>query len=370
MSCFELTSESSKSLARTGVLHTAHGKLETPFFMPVATKGAVKFVSHLELESMGVNCLISNAFINYLKPGVNHIKEAGGLHKFFGWNHSLFTDSGGFQLLSEDFVEHVTDKGVFFRNPFDKSVHLVTPEIAIKIENDLGADVAMCLDHVLHFGKNRLDYFDAMLRTTEWALRCKEAHNNSNQLLFGITQGGTFLDLRKKSTIALESIGFDGLAFGGLCIGEDPKAMFDITEFSKKFVAKDRPIYLMGVGSPLEILGLVERGVDIFDSAYPTRMARHGKIFTRGGCVQINKSNYKSDFSSLDEKCDCFVCKSHSKSYLHHLYKTYEQNGLMLLSYHNTFFIANLIKEIRVAIKENRFEQYKSDFIKNYKSKR
>ena len=370
MSCFELTCESKSSLARTGVLSTVHNKLETPFFMPVATKGAVKFVSHPQLNEMNVDCLISNAFINYLKPGLEHIKKAGGLHNFFGWDKSLFTDSGGFQLLSEDFVDHVTDKGVFFRNPFDKSIHLITPENAVQIQNSLGSDVAMCLDHVLHFGKSRLDYFDAMVRTTEWALRCKEAHKNPNQLLFGITQGGTFLDLRKKSTIALEAMDFDGLAFGGLCIGEDPKTMYDVTEFSKKFVSKEKPIYLMGVGSPLEILNLVERGVDIFDSAYPTRMARHGKIFTHTGCVQINRSKYKEDFSSLDSECDCFVCKSHSKSYLHHLFKTYEQNGLMLLSYHNTFFIANLIKEIRAAIKENNFEKFKKEFEFNYKNKK
>ena len=367
MSCFEITKESSKSLARTGLLHTAYADLETPFFMPVATKGAVKFVSHKQLEEMKVDCLISNAFINYLNPGLDLIKSAGGIHKFFGWKKSLFTDSGGFQLLSEDFVDHVNDKGVYFRNPFDKSVHLITPERAIEIENTLGSDVAMCLDHVLHFGKTRLDYFDAMVRTAKWAKRCKESHKNPNQLLFGITQGGTFPDLRKKSTVALEAMDFDGLAFGGLCIGEDPKTLFDVTEFSKKFVSKNRPIYLMGVGSPLEILNLVERGVDIFDSAYPTRMARHGKIFTHKGCVQINRSKHKLDFSPLDSECDCFVCKSHSKAYLHHLFKTYEQNGLMLLSYHNTFFIADLIQKIRTSIKENNFESFKKDFEKKYK---
>lgn len=366
MPCFEIAQKSSSSAARAGVLHTAHGLLPTPFFMPVATKGAVKNISHPELAGMGVECFISNAFINYLKPGLPLIEKAGGIHKFFGWEKGIFTDSGGFQLLSKDFLDRVTEKGVYFRNPFDKSLHLISPEGAIRIENSLASDVAMCLDHVLPFGASRLAHFDAMVRTTEWALRCKNAHKNPRQLLFGITQGGTFLDLRKKSTIAMEAIGFDGLAIGGLCIGEDPNTMHKITEYSKKFIAEGRPIYLMGVGSPLEILNLVGRGVDIFDSAYPTRMARHGLIFTRRGQIRIDKSIHKESFAPLDKDCNCFVCKNHSRAYLHHLFKTYEQNGHMLLSFHNTFFIASLMNEIRTAIKENNFEEFKADFEKEY----
>jgi len=371
MSCFEISTKSSFSNARSGILSTHHKNLETPFFMPVATKGAVKFVTNPGLVGdMGVDCLIANAFVNYLKPGLELVKSAGGLHKFFGWSGALFTDSGGFQLLSETFVDHLTDKGVYFKNPFDKSVELVTPERAIEIQNSLGSDVAMCLDHLVHFGKSRLDYFDAMVRTTEWALRCKVAHSNPNQLLFGITQGGTYPDLRKKSAISIESIGFDGVAVGGLCIGEDPKSMYDMTEVTKSVISENLPVYLMGVGSPLEILNLVERGVDVFDSAYPTRMARHGLIFTHKGQIKIDKAIHKSSFVPLDSTCSCFVCKNHSRAYLHHLFKTYEQNGLMLLSYHNTFFIANLLKNIRTAIKENSFEKFKKDFECGYKDKK
>jgi queuine tRNA-ribosyltransferase len=353
--------------ARSGFLSTAHGKIETPFFMPVATKGAVKFVSHSDLKKMGISCLISNAFINYLMPGLSLIKKAGGIHKFSSWEGGMFTDSGGFQLLSEDFVEKVTDKGVYFRNPFDKSVELITPEKAIEIENSLGSDVAMCLDHVLHFGKTKKDYADAVTRTTAWAQRCKNAHSNSSQLLFGITQGGTFPDLRKKSTLALEKIGFDGLAFGGLCIGEDSSTMTKVTEYSKKFVAKERPIYLMGVGSPLEVLSLVNVGVDVFDSAFPTRMARHGRAFTHSGDILIPRSKHKESFKPLDAECDCFVCKNHSRAYLHHLSKGHEQNALMLLSYHNTYFMSKLLSDIRISIKENSFSKYKKDFEKKYK---
>jgi queuine tRNA-ribosyltransferase len=237
----------------------------------------------------------------------------------------------------------------------------------------LGSDVAMCLDHVVHFGKNKLDYFDAMVRTVEWAQRCKKAHDsnqnkmNSGQLLFGITQGGTFSDLRQKCTKVLEAMDFDGLAFGGLCIGECPNKMYSLASFSKKFVSPSRPIYLMGVGSPLELLNLVERGVDIFDSAYPTRMARHGLIFTSTGQIKIDKSLYKEDFSPLDSGCDCFVCRNHSRAYLHHLFKTYEQNGHLLLSFHNLYFIAKLMCQIRVSIKENNFEKFKKEFEEKYK---
>ncbi|MFA5357468.1 MAG: tRNA guanosine(34) transglycosylase Tgt [archaeon] len=366
MPCFEIVSESENSSTRAGILSTVHGKVETPFLMPVATKGAVKFISHPDLKKFEIDCIISNAFINYLKPGLETISKAGGLHKFISWDKSMFTDSGGFQLLSENFVHNVNDKGVYFRNPFDKSIELISPEKAIQIENTLGSDVAMCLDHLAPFGASRQEHIRALIRTIEWAQRCHSAHKNKNQLLFGITQGGTFLDLRKKAALAFDQMDFDGMAFGGLCIGEPASEMHKITSYSKKFVSKEKPIYLMGVGSPLEILELVSLGVDVFDSAYPTRMARHGKIFTHAGVLQIDRGACKHSFVPLDKNCECFVCKNHSRAYLHHLFKTHEQNGQMLLSYHNTFFMANLLKEIRLALKENRFEKYKLGFEKNY----
>jgi len=374
MSCFEITHRAHDCSARAGLLHTAHGAVETPFFMPVATKGAVKFVSHPQLKEMEIKCLISNAFINYLKPGLPTIQRAGGLHKFMSWDHALFTDSGGFQLVLEHFVHKISDKGVQFRNPFDKSLELVSPEKAIHIQNSLSSDVAMCLDHQPMFGKTRADYLDSQIRTIEWAERCKSAHlsnehkTNKHQLLFGITQGGLNVDLRIKGAQALNLIGFDGIALGGFGIGEAQGAMFPIISESKKFIPEEKPVYVMGIGSPLELLEAVSRGVDMFDSAYPTRMARHGLIFTHHGALQINKSIFREDFSSLDKECDCFVCKNHSRAYLHHLFKTYEQNGLMLLSYHNTFFIASLMKEIRAAIKEGSFEAFKKDFEKKYRS--
>ncbi len=375
MSCFEITHESKNSLARRGILHTPHGKVESPFFMPVATKGAVKFVTHEQMKEMEINCCISNAFINYLKPGLPLIHKAGGLHKFMGWDKALFTDSGGFQLILDHFVHEISDKGVSFRNPFDKSIELISPEKAIHIQNALGSDVAMCLDHQPRFGKSRADYLDSAIRTIEWGERCKKAHDTNlekttkGQLIFGIAQGGVHKDIRQKCALALHKIGFDAVALGGFGIGEAQNDMYSIIAAVKEVLPKDNFTYIMGIGSPLEILNCVENGADCFDSAYPTRMARHGLIFTSTGQIKIDRAIHKEDFSPIDKDCDCFVCKNHTRAYLHHLFKTYEQNGLMLLSYHNTYFIANLIKEIRISIKENRFEKFKKDFEQKYKFK-
>lgn len=374
--CFEIKCSSSKSLARSGVLHTAHVDVVTPFFMPVATKGAVKFVTHPQLQKeMNVECLISNAFINYLKPGLSLIEKAGGLHKFVSWDKALFTDSGGFQLILNQFIHKVTDKGVYFKNPFDKSIELVTPAKATLIQNSLGSDVAMCLDHQPLFGKSRVDYLDSAIRTIEWAQECKKAHEenegklNKKQLLFGIAQGGVHKDIRCKCALALHKVGFDAVALGGFGIGEAQVDMYSIIKEVKKVLPENNATYIMGIGSPIEILNAVENGADMFDSAYPTRMARHGLIFTHNGQIKIERAFHKDFFIPLDEECDCFVCKNYTRAYLHHLFKTHEQNGLMLLSYHNTYFITNLMKEIRVAINENRFEKFKSDFEKKYSKK-
>ena len=372
MKCFEITHSDNNSAARTGLLSTAHGKIQTPFFMPVATKGAVKLVSHEQLLKMNIDCLISNAFINYLKPGLPLIEKAGGIHKFMSWDKALFTDSGGFQLILEHFSPKISDKGVSMKNPFDKSRELITPEKAIEIQNMLGSDVAMVLDHQPLFGKSRVDYLDSTIRTIEWAKRCKKTHDknenktNPEQLLFGIAQGGNHADLRQKCALALRQIGFDGIALGGFGIGEAQSDMYRIIKSVKKVLPESNPTYVMGIGSPIEMINAIACGADMFDSAYPTRMARHGKIFTYNGTIQIDRGVHKTDFSPLDLECDCFVCKQHSRAYLHHLYKTYEQNGEMLLSYHNTYFMAKLIQNIRVAIAEQRFTTFKKEFETKY----
>ncbi len=372
MSCFEIKHKDSSCSARTGILKTAHGEIKTPFFMPVATKGAVKNILNSELKEMGFDCLISNAFINYLKPGLQVIEKAGGLHSFMSWDKALFTDSGGFQLILDHFSPRVTDKGVYLKNPFDKSQELITPEKAIEIQNVLGSDVAMCLDHQPLFGKNRNDYLDSAIRTIEWAQRCKNTHDssknktNSKQLIFGIAQGGNHADIRQNCALALTKIGFDGVALGGFGIGEAQEDMIRIIKAVKEVLPENNPTYVMGIGSPLEILSAIEQGADCFDSAYPTRMARHGKVFTSSGAIEIANAKNKEDFSSLDKECDCFVCKNHSRAYLHHLFKTYEQNAHILLSYHNIYFIQNLIKNSRKAIQENNFIKFKKEFEKDY----
>ncbi|MDD4250582.1 MAG: tRNA guanosine(34) transglycosylase Tgt [Candidatus ainarchaeum sp.] len=370
MSCFKVCFKSGG--ARTGRLSTAHGKINTPFFMPVATKGAVKNIIHSDLKKMGFECLISNAFINYLNPGLSLIDSAMGLHKFMSWDKALFTDSGGFQLILDHFSPKINDAGVSMINPFNKSRELISPEKSISIQNSLGSDVAMCLDHQPIFGKSRVDYLESTIRTIEWAKRCIVFHNsnenkiNPNQLLFGIVQGGNHIDLRKKCALALLQLGFDGVALGGFGIGEAQNDMFNIIKQTKKVLPENNCTYVMGIGSPLEILNCVSVGVDCFDSAYPTRMARHGLIFTSVGNIQIDKSINKNSFLPLDDSCDCFVCKTYSRAYLHHLFKTHEQNAHILLSYHNIYFIQNLIKNIRVSIKENNFNIFKKEFELKY----
>jgi queuine tRNA-ribosyltransferase len=372
MACFDIISKDFN--ARTGILKTAHGEIKSPFFMPVATKGAVKNILHSDLKKMNFDCIISNAFINYLKPGLPLIKKAGGFHKFISWDKSIFTDSGGFQLILDHFYPKITNKGVTMTNPFNKNRELISPEKSIEIQNILGSDVAMVLDHQPVFGKERKDYLESAIRTIEWGQRCYKYHKNnfekvnSKQLLFGIAQGGNYLDVRQKCAFALSKIGFDSIALGGFGIGEAQSDMCKIIKGVKKVLPENNCTYIMGIGSPLEILGAVENGADCFDSVYPTRMARHGLIFTSSGQIKIDKSIYKNNFSSIDTSCDCFVCKNYSLAYLHHLFKMHEQNAHILLSYHNIFFIQNLMKNIRISINENEFERFKKDF--EYKFKR
>jgi queuine tRNA-ribosyltransferase len=373
MACFDIVSESFN--ARTGVLKTAHGKIKSPFFMPVATKGAVKNITHSQLTDLDFECIISNAFINYLKPGLSIIKKAGGLHKFISWDKSIFTDSGGFQLILDYFFPKITNNGVTMTNPFNKSRELISPEKSIEIQNILGSDVAMVLDHQPVFGKERKDYLESAIRTIEWGQRCYNFHKNnsekinSKQLLFGIAQGGNHLDIRQKCAFALSKIGFDSIALGGFGIGEAQEDMCKIIKGVKKILPENNCTYIMGIGSPIEILGAVELGADCFDSAYPTRMARHGLIFTSSGQIKIDRSIYKNNFSSIDNSCDCFVCKNYSLAYLHHLFKTHEQNAHILLSYHNMHFIQNLMKNIRLSIKENNFNKFKKSFEKEFLGK-
>lgn len=361
--------------ARVGKLKTAHGYLETPFYMPVATKAGVKLVDSLALKEMKAECIISNSLVLYYTPGLDILKKAGKVHKFMNWNKGIFTDSGGFQTLNPYFNHKTNDKGAYFKNPSTGKTELITPEKAMEIQNAIGSDVAMVLDDVPHYGKSKKDNIEMLKRTHDWAKRCKVHHGeikgttNSKQLLFGIGQGGTYKDLRRKSIEYLESLNFDGLALGGLAIGEPTKSMFDMIKYSIRQMPKEKPRYLMGVGSPDDIIESIFRGVDCFDSTFPTMNARHGTLFTFNGKIKITNSKYKEDFKPIDEKCNCKICKNYTRAYIHHLMRSGQFLGMQLASYHNVYFMMDLIRKIKTAIKENRLTKYKKEFLKSWSDK-
>ncbi len=348
--------------ARTGMLKTAHGNLQTPFFMPVATKAAFKWVPLETIRGAGIECFISNGYLLSLRPGLEVLKKAGGLHKFMNWNKGIFTDSGGFQLLSDDFLIKIKEQGVVFRNPFDKNRELLTPEGCMELQGIIGSDVAMCLDDVPRLGSKIKRLEESTERTFEWAKRCSESHQSKKQMLFGITQGGTSKRLRKKSSEQIASLPFDGVALGGLCIGEGPAKMHEMVSLSTKILPNEKARYLMGVGSPADLLECISLGVDIFDSCFPTRVARHGMAFTKKGNITITRGSFKFDFKPLDKDCSCPVCKEHSRAYLHHLAKVKEENAKLLLSTHNIYFVAELIKGARKAIEEGTFTKFRRQF--------
>ncbi len=360
--------------ARTGVLKVGKRKAETPFFMPVATKGTVKFMSPMDLSQAGVQALISNAMILSFKPGVDFVKRMGGIHNFTRWNGIQFTDSGGFQMASPSLFISINDKAVNFHNPFTKQKIELTPEKNMEIQLDLGSDVAMCLDHMPHpVNHSKKMIADATRRTTLWAKRCKKHHDElkkkskSPQLLFGITQGGLDKKLRKQSCLDLNKINFDGFAIGGLGMGETKSQAYEVVDHSEQFLDPKKPRYLMGIGDPPDILEAISHGIDCLDSKFPTQNARHGAIFTSKGLLDLDKGKYKEDKRPLDENCSCFVCKTFSRAFLRHLWKLNEYTVNHYLSYHNIYFIQNMLKEVRIAIKKRRFNSYKKSFLKNYK---
>jgi queuine tRNA-ribosyltransferase len=307
--------------------------------------------------------MISNAFLLYLKPGLEVIKKHKGIHKFMKWNGCSFTDSGGFQVLSlNNFKNKFSDKGLIFKSPYDGSLHTLNPKKVMQIEQTIGADVAMCLDQMPLYGHSKKEVQEATLRTHKWAKECLKNHKDKKQLLFGICQGGTFSDLRKQSAKFIGELPFDGFAIGGLAVGEPKEKMHEMVKIATEILPKDKPRYLMGVGSPKEIIECVEQGIDIFDSVWPTRIARHGKVMTKKGSFDIDKNQFRLDISPLDKTCNCKVCKTYTKSYIHHLFKVKEPLAMKLLSYHNLYFIQNLMREIRESIKNNKFEELKKEY--------
>jgi queuine tRNA-ribosyltransferase len=360
---FEISYED-KTGARVGKLNTAHGSIETPCFMPVATQGTIKTLRFDTISDLDYKAIISNAFILYLRPGLKVLRKCGGLHNFINWNDAIFTDSGGFQMLNPDFIEQRNEVGVVFRSPFDNSRHHITPEKCIEIQNEIGSDVVMVLDDLVPYKSNRKSQETAVMRTIDWAIRCKRAHNSSKQLLFAITQGGTYSDLRLKCAEGLIKLDFDGYAIGGLSIGEPKDVMQSILAEQIKVLPPDKPRYLMGVGSPTELLESISKGVDVFDSTFPTRNARHNDAYTFNGDMNISRGKFKDDLSPIEDDCKCYTCINHTRAYVHHLLRNHEVTGQSLMTIHNLFFIKRLFDSIIEAIKDNRFSALKEDLVR------
>ncbi|MFH1710986.1 MAG: tRNA guanosine(34) transglycosylase Tgt [Nanoarchaeota archaeon] len=375
MNIFQITHKDKKTKARVGILKTKKGKIETPFFMPVATKASVKHISSKDLESMNCKACISNTFVLHLRPGEKLIKKMGGIGKFMNYSGINITDSGGFQMYSPSCYLKSDDKGVWFKNPFEGGQFHITPEKNMKIQIDIDSEIAMCLDTMplLHHSKHEIEH--AVLRTTAWAERCKKEHEklqknkkaSKKQLLFGICQGGIYEDLRKKSAEDMTKLNFDGYSIGGLALGETREQEMKAIEIQKSIIPENKPVYLMGAGNPPELIEAISRGIDMFDSRFPTKNARHGYLFTSKGVIRISNKKHEASSLPIDENCDCFVCKNCTRSYIRYQLKMQEAVGYRLASYHNIFYLQRLMEQARKAIKQGKFKQFKNKLINTYK---
>ena len=363
---FEIIKKSKKTKARLGKLLTPHGVINTPVFMPVGTKATVKAMTPRELEQLNINMILSNSYHLYLKPGHELIAQAGGLHQYMAWNGSILTDSGGFQIFSLGKLNKISDEGVFFNSHIDGSKHFINPEKAMEIQMALGSDIAMAFDECSPYPAGKFQAETAARRTLQWARKCKEVHANSKQSLFGIVQGGMYRDLRIQNARNLVELDFPGYAIGGLSVGEPKPLMYEVLDYTVPCLPMEKPRYLMGVGAPQSILEGVIRGVDMFDCVLPTRNARNGSIFTSSGKISITNSKYKNDLTPLDSKCNCYTCQNFTKAYLRHLYMSKEILSSILGTIHNLYFMASLMKNIRIAIQQDRILQYKETFLSNF----
>jgi queuine tRNA-ribosyltransferase len=352
--------------ARLGKLITSHGAVPTPAFLPVASQGTVKALIPEELKDIGVTIVLSNTYHLYLRPGIDIIEKLGGLHRFMGWDGPILTDSGGYQVFSLARLCKVTDDGVTFRSHIDGSEHHLTPELVIEFQQKLGADIIMVLDECPAHDASLAKVREAMDRTSKWAERCRKHHQGSDQLLFGIVQGGISPQLRKQSARAITSLDFPGYAIGGLSLGEVKELTWSMVDETMPFLPPDRPRYLMGVGSPEDIVEGVSRGIDLFDSALPTRVARNGALFTLQGRQNIRKAVYKTRKGPIDAGCDCYTCRTFSAAYLHHLFKCEELLAYRLATIHNLRFITRLMHQIHTAIQQGKFAAFKSNFLSQY----
>ena len=357
--------------ARAGEIRTPHGAAPTPLFMPVATQATVKGLTLEEVVDVGGRVVLSNAYHLYLRPGVQTVNILGGLHGFMGWPGPTLTDSGGFQAFSMGSLRKVSDEGIRFRSHLDGSEHHFTPELATMNQVGLGADIIMCFDQCIAYGATEREVRQAMERTHRWAAECHRVHRDSGawpgQALFGIVQGGTYADMRDESTEAITQIPFDGYAVGGLAVGEDKEQLYGFTGQVAAGLPEGKPRYLMGVGSPEDLVEGVARGIDMFDCALPTRVARNGAIFTPDGRVDVTKRRFFEQQGPVDEECDCYSCANYSAAYIHHLFRAKEILGLRLASIHNLRFVLRLMERIRLAILQDRFDSFSREFLCRYK---
>ncbi|MFH1837600.1 MAG: tRNA guanosine(34) transglycosylase Tgt [Candidatus Omnitrophota bacterium] len=366
---FKIIHRDSSSRARYGRMITSHGQVETPVFMPVATQGSVKSLSSQELEASGVDMIISNAYHLYLRPGKDIIQKAGGLHNFMGWNKPIITDSGGFQVFSLADLRKIREEGVEFRSHLDGSSHFFTPEKVIDLQMTLGSDIMMPLDECVHYPAQRKYVEDSVDLTLKWAARSKKRFlekDTSSQALFGIVQGSTYKSERKRCAEELLAMDFDGYSLGGVGVGEPTELVAEMTDLTVSCLPENKVKYLMGVGVPTDMLDAIECGVDIFDCVIPTRNGRNGQAFTFTGEKQIRNSVFKEDMGPIEEGCDCFTCKNYTRSYIRHLLNANEMLAPRLVTLHNINFYVKLIRRSREAIKENRFGEFKKEFIKKF----
>jgi queuine tRNA-ribosyltransferase len=353
--------------ARVGTLNTAHGQIETPAFMPVATQGSVKAIAPDDLKTLGSTILLSNTYHLMLRPSIQVIRNLGGIQDFMSWPGPVLTDSGGFQTFSLGRLQRVSEDGVTFRSHIDGSEHFLSPETSMEYQALLGSDIAMVLDQVPAYGLTESQVQLAMNRTHRWALRCKEAHSRENQALFAVVQGGVSTDLRLESAYTLMPMDFQGYAVGGLSVGEPKAQMYEIASLMGETLPHDKPRYLMGVGSPEDLVECVGRGMDMFDCALPTRVARNGALFTHHGRVNVDSAPFREQDRPIDEHCDCYTCLSFSAAYLHHLFKAKELLAYRLASIHNLRFVIRLMEEARRAIECGTFDAFRNRFLSEYR---
>jgi len=363
---FQVVGRSPGSWARAGVIYTPHGEIPTPVFAPVGTQATVKSVSPRELLELGATLVLANTYHLYLRPGPEVVASLGGIHPFMGWEGPIMTDSGGFQVFSLEHLRRIDNEGVTFRSHLDGSEQHLTPERVIEVQEQLGADLILCLDICTPYPCSRGQSETDLRRTHRWAKRCLKAHTRSDQALFGILQGGTYADLREESARFFADLDFPGYAIGGLSVGESKEMMHQMLEVTVPLLPEDKPRHLLGVGSPEDLFECTALGIDIFDCALPTRIARNGSFLTRHGRLNIRNSQYTDDPAPIEEGCECYACQNFSRAYLRHLVMAKEILGVRLATIHNLHFMLNLMREIREAILRGDFEALKEEFLASY----